>query len=106
MVSSLCSYQMGTSDPLFGDSSCLPEMCVGAPLRPLMGLGAPPLFEECILIDVERLLGFRQDFSRVALVALFRFDVIYHCLLVARSLIESERRSLSGRIYRRDWNCV
>jgi hypothetical protein len=74
----------------------------GAPLRPLMGLGAPPPFEECIILDVDRSLGFRRDFSTVALVAPFRFDVICRRLLVARSLIESERRSLSGRIYRWD----
>ena len=100
-VSSLCSYRMGASDPLSGDSSCLPEVCVGAPFRPLMGLGALPPFEECTLIDVDRSLGFCRDFSTVALVALFRFDVICRRLLVTRSLIESERRSLSGRIYRR-----
>jgi hypothetical protein len=100
-VSCLCSYQMGILDPLSSDNSCLLEVCVGAPLRPLMGLGAPPLFEECILIDVDRSLSFRRDFSTVALVAPFRFDVICHRLLVARFLIESEHRSLSGRVYRR-----
>ena len=93
---------MGILDPLSGDSFCLPEVCVGALLRPLMGLGALPPFEECILIDVDRSLGFRRDFSTVALVAPFRFDVICRRLLVTRSLIELERRSLSSRIYRRD----
>ena len=96
---------MGILDPLSGDSSCLLEVCVGAPLRPLMGLGAPPPFEECIL-NVDRLLGFRRDFSTVALVAPFRFDVVCRRLLVARSLIESERRSLSGHIYQQDWGCI
>ena len=91
---------MGILDPLSSDSSCLPEVCVGALLCPLMGLGTLPPFEECIL-DVDRSLGFRRDFSTVALVAPFCFDIICHRLLVARFLIESERRSLSGRVYRR-----
>ena len=75
---------------------------MGAPLHPLMGLGAPAPFEECILIDVDRSLGFRRDFSTVALVAPFCLDVICRRLLVARSLIESECHSLSGCVYRRD----
>jgi hypothetical protein len=90
---------MGTLDPLFGDSSCLPEVCIGAPFHPLVGLGAPPPFEEFIILGIDRSLGFHRDFSRVALVAPFCFDVICRRLLIARSLIESERRSLSGRVY-------
>ena len=92
---------MGIFDPFFGDSSCLLEVCLGAPLCLLMGLRAPPPFGECILIDVDRSLGFRRDFSMVALVAPFHFNVICCRLLVTCSLIESERRSLSGRVYRR-----
>ena len=72
---------------------------VGTLFRPLMGLGAPSPFEECIILDIDRSLSFRRDFSRVALVAPFHFDVICHHLLIARSLIESECRSLSGRVY-------
>jgi hypothetical protein len=45
------------------DSSCLPEVCMGTPFCPLMGLRAPPPFEKCIILDVDRSLGFRRDFS-------------------------------------------
>jgi hypothetical protein len=67
---SLCSYWIGT---LSSDSFYSLEVCVGAPFRPLMGLGAPPPFEECMVLDIDRSLGFRRDFSRMALVAVFRY---------------------------------
>lgn len=49
---------------LSSDSLCSLKAYVGAPFRPLMELGAPPPFEECVIVDVDRSLGFRRDFSR------------------------------------------
>jgi hypothetical protein len=58
---------------------------VGTPFCPLMEIGALPLFEEHMVLDISRLLGFHRDFLKGALVALFLFYYLAYCLL---SLIE------------------
>ena len=49
---------------LSGDSFCSPKACIGALFCPPIELGALPLFEGYVIIDIDRSLGFRRDFSR------------------------------------------